>query len=86
MALAGPTIATHGSEEVRQRFLRPMFTGEERWCLRRRLPAEGQSFGGRLGREGLDGGLHHAARVEFHVLQGELAGLDPGQVEDVVDE
>jgi alkylation response protein AidB-like acyl-CoA dehydrogenase len=32
MALAGPTIATHGSDEVRERFLRPMFTGEEVWC------------------------------------------------------
>ena len=26
-ALAGPTIVTHGSDEVKQRFLRPMFTG-----------------------------------------------------------
>ncbi len=32
MALAGPTIVTHGSDEVRERFLRPMFTGEEVWC------------------------------------------------------
>ena len=28
----GSTILTHGSEEVKQRFLRPMFTGEEKWC------------------------------------------------------
>ncbi|MEY3567049.1 MAG: hypothetical protein RLZ19_1063, partial [Actinomycetota bacterium] len=32
MALAGPTIVTHGSEDVKKRFLRPMFTGEEKWC------------------------------------------------------
>ena len=32
MALAGPTIVTHGSDEQKQRFLRPMFTGEEKWC------------------------------------------------------
>ena len=32
IALAGPTIVTHGSDEVKRRFLRPMFTGEERWC------------------------------------------------------
>ena len=28
MALAGPTIVTHGNDEVKKRFLRPMFTGE----------------------------------------------------------
>ena len=27
IALAGPTIVTHGTDEVKQRFLRPMFTG-----------------------------------------------------------
>jgi alkylation response protein AidB-like acyl-CoA dehydrogenase len=30
--LAAPTIVTHGSEDVKQRFLRPMFTGAEVWC------------------------------------------------------
>ncbi len=30
--LAAPTIVTHGSEQVKQRFLRPLFTGEEVWC------------------------------------------------------
>ena len=46
MALAGPTIATHGSEEVRQRFLRPMFTGEERWCQLFSEPGAGSDFAG----------------------------------------
>ncbi len=32
MALAGPTIVTHGTDEQKVRFLRPMFTGEEKWC------------------------------------------------------
>ena len=32
LALAGPTVVTHGSDEVRARLLRPMFTGEEVWC------------------------------------------------------
>jgi alkylation response protein AidB-like acyl-CoA dehydrogenase len=32
MFLAAPTIATHGSEEVRRRLLRPLFTGEDVWC------------------------------------------------------
>src|ERR1022692_347176 len=59
---------------------------EERGCFRHRPPAKGQSFGVRLGAQGLDGLFHDAARVEVHVLQGELPGLDLGQVQDVVDE
>ena len=46
MALAGPTIATHGSEEVKQRFLRPMFTGEERWCQLFSEPGAGSDLAG----------------------------------------
>jgi alkylation response protein AidB-like acyl-CoA dehydrogenase len=46
MALAGPTIATHGSEEVKARFLRPMFTGEERWCQLFSEPGAGSDFAG----------------------------------------
>ncbi len=30
--LVAPTIVTHGSEWAKQRFLRPIFTGEESWC------------------------------------------------------
>ena len=46
MALAGPTIVTHGSEEVKKRFLRPMFTGEERWCQLFSEPGAGSDFAG----------------------------------------
>jgi alkylation response protein AidB-like acyl-CoA dehydrogenase len=46
MALAGPTIATHGSDEVKARFLRPMFTGEERWCQLFSEPGAGSDFAG----------------------------------------
>jgi len=46
IALAGPTIVTHGSEEAKQRFLRPMFTGEERWCQLFSEPGAGSDFAG----------------------------------------
>ncbi len=46
IALAGPTIVTHGSDEVKQRFLRPMFTGEERWCQLFSEPGAGSDFAG----------------------------------------
>src|SRR5271166_816766 len=32
LALAGPTLAVHGSDELRRRLLRPAFTGEDVWC------------------------------------------------------
>jgi len=53
--LAGPTIATHGSPEVRARFLRPMFTGEEKWCQLFSEPGAGSDFAG-LAAKGLRDG------------------------------
>jgi len=46
MYLAGPTVITHGDEAVQDRFLRPMFTGEEKWCQLFSEPGAGSDFAG----------------------------------------
>ncbi len=55
MHLAGPTIHTHGDESVKQRFLRPMFTGEQRWCQLFSEPGAGSDFAGLATKAELDG-------------------------------
>ncbi len=46
LAMAGPTVVTHGSDELRRRLLRPMFTGEDAWCQLFSEPGAGSDLAG----------------------------------------
>jgi alkylation response protein AidB-like acyl-CoA dehydrogenase len=46
LAMAGPTLVTHGSDEVRARLLRKTFTGEQVWCQLFSEPGSGSDLAG----------------------------------------
>jgi alkylation response protein AidB-like acyl-CoA dehydrogenase len=46
VSLAGPTILEHGSEELKQRFIRPTVTGEIGWCQLFSEPGAGSDIAG----------------------------------------
>ncbi len=52
---AGPTVVTHGSDELRHRLLRPTFTGEESWCQLFSEPGSGSDLAGLATRAVRDG-------------------------------
>ena len=46
LTMAGPTVVTHGSEELKGRMLRRMFTGEDAWCQLFSEPGAGSDLAG----------------------------------------
>ena len=46
LTMAGPTTVTHGSDELRTRLLRRMFTGEDAWCQLFSEPGAGSDLAG----------------------------------------
>jgi len=53
--MGAPTVVTHGSDEQRDRYLRPLFTGEEIWCQLFSEPGAGSDVAGLSGRAARDG-------------------------------
>jgi alkylation response protein AidB-like acyl-CoA dehydrogenase len=55
LALVGPTLVTHGSEELNDRLLRRTFTGEDAWCQLFSEPGAGSDLAGLSARAVRDG-------------------------------
>jgi alkylation response protein AidB-like acyl-CoA dehydrogenase len=53
--MCAPTIATHGTDEQKQRYLRPLFTDEEIWCQLFSEPGAGSDVAGLSSRAERDG-------------------------------
>lgn len=53
--MCAPTIATHGTPEQKERFLRPLFTNEEIWCQLFSEPGAGSDVAGLSSRAERDG-------------------------------
>ncbi len=53
--MGAPTVVTHGSDDQRRRYLRPLFTGEEIWCQLFSEPGAGSDVAGLSTRAVKDG-------------------------------
>lgn len=53
--MSAPTLVSHGSDEQKRRYLRPLFTGEEIWCQLFSEPGAGSDVAGLSSRAVRDG-------------------------------
>jgi len=77
LGMCGPTIIAHGTEEQKQRYLRPMLRGDDIWCQLFSEPAAGSDLAGlqtRAIRDG-DGWLIRGQKVWTSAAQYSRLGL-----------
>ncbi|MFI5954572.1 acyl-CoA dehydrogenase family protein [Cryptosporangium sp. NPDC051539] len=55
IGMCGPTLLTHGTDEQRAKYLRPLYTGEEVWCQLFSEPSAGSDVAGLAARARRDG-------------------------------